>query len=167
MTSSTPASLPDALKQLPGAWQCTGRGSLTWSVFRIYDASLYCADGSSYPDGRYALVLNYLRNLSADQIVAASVMEMQRLANPSDAELQTWTDELHRIMPDVTRGDTLIGVFDGTRGVRFFYNDQPSGEIASAGFAHAFASIWLSEGTRSPTLREALLGASGAHAVQQ
>ncbi len=126
----------------------------------MYDASLYYADGSGYPDGRYSLVLRYLRNLSADQIVAASAMEMKRISDPDDELLQQWADALERIMPDVVKGDVLVGVFDAAQGVRFFYNDTPCGQIDSPEFARAFAAIWLSESTRSPALRHGLLGGS-------
>lgn len=124
----------------------------------MYDAMLFVGDDQGFPLGRYALALHYLRNLSADQIVAASAMEMARLSSATEAEIHDWTTALQVIMPDIKNGDRLLGVFDAKKGVTFFYNDVACGEIASPGFAEAFGSIWLSEGTRSPALRVALLG---------
>lgn len=159
-TTTPPSALPHVLAHQGGHWRLIGSATLTWSVFRMYDASLYYADEYGYPNGRYSLVLHYLRNLSADQIVAASAMEMKRISNPDDEVLRQWTNTLEQIMPDVIKGDVLVGVFDAAKGVRFFYNDVACGQIDSPEFARAFAAIWLSESTRSPSLRHGLLGRS-------
>jgi hypothetical protein len=150
--------LPAALADASAAWRRVGEGTLTWSVFRMYDAYLYAIGETFYPNGRFALELAYLRSLPSHQIVAASSMEMERLAAPPASLLAEWTAGLEGFIPDVENGDRLLGIFDGGTGVRFFYNDKFCGEIPSAQFAHAFAAIWLDERSRSASLRASLFG---------
>jgi hypothetical protein len=146
------------LTGIPGPWRNVGQGVLTWSVFRMYEARLLAVGEDFYPGGTFALELTYLRNLPADQIVAASALEMERLAAPDVETLAQWSDVLQRVLPDVKKGDRLLGVFIAGFGVRFFNNDTLCGELPSDDFSRAFASIWLSPDTRSPSLRAALLG---------
>jgi hypothetical protein len=153
-------AVPAALVTTDG-WRRVGRGTLTWSAFRLYDAYLYAIDDAFYPNGRFALELAYLRSMPAHQIVAASSMEMERLAFPAADVLAEWTAALEAFIPDMESGDRLVGVFDGSAGVRFFYNDEFCGEIASAQFARAFAAIWLDERSRSAALRASLFGIRG------
>jgi hypothetical protein len=40
---------------------------------------------------------------------------------------------------------------------RFFFNEQPIGEIDDPAFARAFFAIWLDPRTSEPSLRSALL----------
>ncbi|MYZ46057.1 chalcone isomerase family protein [Schauerella aestuarii] len=149
-----------ALTGIAGPWREVGQGVLTWSVFRMYEARLLAVGDDFYPGGTFALELTYLRNLPADQIVAASALEMERLASPDAEMLADWSDVLQSVLPDVKKGDRLLGVFIAGFGVRFFNNDVLCGELPSDAFARAFASIWLSPETRSPSLRAALLGSS-------
>lgn len=163
------APLPQALVDAcPGPWCVQGQGLFTWSVFRVYRAALHVQgepalnpqtvlSGEAPP---YALDLNYLRNVSADQIVQTSVQEMERLCDVDQDRLASWGEQLRAILPDVTLGDRLIGLFRPGRGVSFFGRDQELGHIEDAAFAVAFAAVWLDEETRAPALRAALLGSA-------
>lgn len=138
-------------------WAVCGSGVLTWSVFRLYRATLY-APGSFDPGRPYAIDLNYLRRITADQIVTASVSEIERLRAPGASDLALWRDALAALIPDVTLGGRLVGVFIPDQGVVFYSATQRLGEIPDARFAEAFGAIWLDPQTRSPTLRLAMLG---------
>jgi hypothetical protein len=152
------APLPQAmLDQFPGQWRLHGQGLFTWSVFRVYRAALHVQGESFNPSEPYALDLNYLRNVSADQIVQTSIQEMRRLHSCDEASLARWEEQLQAILPDVSLGDRLIGVFNAN-GVSFFSRDAALGQIDDAAFAEAFAAVWLDEQTRAPALRAKLLG---------
>ncbi len=153
--------LPKVLAdQFPGKWKVQGKGLFTWSVFRVYRMALH-ACGVFNPEKPYALDLNYLRNVSAEQIAQASVQEMQRISGVSEAQAQSWGEQLLAILPDVRLGDRLIGVFSPGTGVWFCNADRALGVIQEPEFAAAFSAIWLDPQTRAPKLREHLLGLAG------
>lgn len=157
------APLPLALRErYEGDWHLCGQGLFTWSVFRVYRAALHAQAERFDPQGRFALDLNYLRNVSAEQIAQTSVQEMQRLAGVDSQTAQIWGEQLQNILPDVGLGDRLIGVFDPGVGVRFYGGQSELGCIADVGFLRAFAAVWLDPDTRAPALRAKLLGLEAA-----
>lgn len=153
------SALPEPLlAAFPGDWHVHGHGLFTWSVFRVYRAALHVQAQGFDPTAIYALDLNYLRNVSADQIVQTSVQEMRRLRNPEAERLVQWSNELNEILPDVALGHRLVGVFVPGIGVTFFSRDAVLGQIEDAAFVDAFAAVWLDEQTRASGLRASLLG---------
>ena len=160
------ASAPDArpeLGALPGA-RLVGQARLTVWGFDVYDARLWAP--ASFSAARFAvsplaLELNYLRNFQATDIAERSLREMRRSQGISDAQAAQWNAELLRVIPDVRKGDRLVGVHRPGLGASFWVNGQASGEIADADFARLFFGIWLSPATSEPRLREALLAVSG------
>jgi hypothetical protein len=165
--------LPAALlSDHPGKWRALGSGIFTWSVFRVYRATLLAVSPTDEveprfdPNQPFALDLHYLRKVAADQIVQASVQEMQRLRNVNRTSLAAWADRLSQIIPDVALGDRLIGLFQPGHGVRFFSGTALLGELAEPAFCDAFAAVWLDPDTKAPTLRAALLGHLPSQAVQ-
>ena len=131
-------------------WKVCGSGVLTWSVFRLYRATLH-APGVFDADRPFAIDLSYLRRIPADQIVERTIDEIRR-----------WQGALSALIPDVSLGSRLIGVFEPDRGVSFYSDAQRLGEVCDPKFAEAFAAIWLDPQTRSPALRAALLGEAHA-----
>ncbi|UOD49754.1 chalcone isomerase family protein [Orrella daihaiensis] len=153
------APLPTALtERFAGDWHVHGQGLFTWSVFRVYRAALHIAGECFAADQIYALDLNYLRNVTAEQIAQTSVDEMQRIADVDAQTAERWGELLVGILPDVKLGDRLIGVFEPGVGVAFFNRDGVLGEIRDPAFVIAFAAVWLDEQTRAPALRAKLLG---------
>jgi hypothetical protein len=149
--------LPLPLVHDPAAWRVGGKGTLTRTALRVYEALLYSTGSDFYPHGRFALELRYLRELSAQAIVSASEDEILRLASPSPEAFSKWMHALSSLIPDVKQGDRILGIFDSEVGVSFYFNDVFCGEVHSPAFARAYASIWLDERTKSPGLRAALL----------
>lgn len=154
-------ALPDALMaQFPGSWQIQGQGIFTWSVFRVYRMAMHVMGG--YDPGKlFALDLNYLRKVTAIQIADASVQEMRRLCETEEADLTRWGDRLRQILPDVSLGDRLIGIFEPDKGVWFYNAHALLGCVEEPAFGPAFAAIWLDPATRAPKLRAQLLGEVG------
>lgn len=165
----SPEALPLALRQrCHGDWVVQGRGLFTWSVFRVYEASLVVQQpltaqaieshfNTLMP---FALDLNYLRNVSAAQIAQTSVAEMIRLCDVDPVRAVQWGEQLCAVLPDVGLGDRLIGLFEPNHAVTFFSNDQYLGGVIEPAFVPAFASVWLNPKTKAPALRAALLNFS-------
>jgi hypothetical protein len=153
------APLPAAVaERFAGDWHVHGQGLFTWSVFRVYRAALHVTGDGFATDQVYALDLNYLRNVSAEQIVQTSVQEIQRIVGVDADTADRWGEQLLDILPDVKLGDRLVGVFEPGVGVSFFSREAALGSIEDPGFVDAFAAVWLDEQTRAPALRTKLLG---------
>ena len=159
MNTSTNDLLPSSLlNDDPCTWTFSGEGVFSWTVFKLYRARLFIS-GARY-DLREPFILDlcYLRTLPAEMIVSASMDEIKRLRNPSAEALQSWSDALIGIVPDVALDDRLVGYFIPGTGVKFYSATDFLGEINDPVFAEGFAAIWLDPETRSTTLRALLLG---------
>ena len=95
-----------------------------------------------------------------DDLVKASVDEIKRLAGSSvsPAQLARWQEQMQQSFVDVQAGTRITGVYLPGQGARFFVGQQLQHEIDDPQFARAFFDIWLDPRTRSPELREQLLG---------
>lgn len=137
-----------------------GRGRLTYFGFEVYDARLWAAPGfraqdlSSQP---FALELAYLRDFASADVAARSILEMRRSADVSESQAKAWTQEMLRVIPDVKKGDRVMGANKPGIGAAFLVNGKPSGEIHDVEFARLFFGIWLSPKTSEPKLRSGLL----------
>jgi hypothetical protein len=170
-TTSPIEALPETvLTRYPGPWAVQGSGLFCWSVFRVYEATLFVQSplkrevlDSQLAHGLdgwhpFVLLLSYLRNVTASQIVSASVNEMISLHDIDPIVATQWGEQLSAVLPDVHLGDRLIGLFEPGHGVSFFANDAFVGRVADERFTAAFAAIWLDSRTKAPGLRNALLG---------
>lgn len=145
--------IPDARK--------TGDGVLRYFGLHIYDAELWTHPGFSavaFTEQPVALRLTYARRLVGRLIAERSDKEISALGLGTEEERARWLDEMTRLFPDVSKGDSLSMLFLPGRGATFFRNDQLLGEIADPAFAQAFISIWLHPETSQPGLRSELIG---------
>jgi hypothetical protein len=151
--------LPEAFKRAcADAWQLSGEGVFSWSVFKLYRARLLTHTGAFDPAKPFLLDLHYLRTLKGEQIVSTSLDEIARLNAITEEQRRKWTQILSDIIPDVGLGDRLLGWFMPGKQVEFFSATQVLGLVQDADFVRMFSAIWLDERTRSPQLRQALLG---------
>lgn len=139
-------------------WQLCGEGVFSWSVFKLYRARLLTQSGAFDPTKPFLLDLHYLRTLKGEQIVSTSIDEIARLNQITHEQRFGWTQALMEMIPDVCLGDRLLGWFTPGVRVEFFSASQDLGLIQDADFVRMFSAIWLDERTRSPQLRQALLG---------
>ena len=154
---------PEVKAALPQA-QLIGKTRLTVFGFQVYDARLWAApgfDAGSYTAQPLALELTYLRDFKALNIAERSIKEMRRSAAISDAQEARWLAEMQRVLPDVKKGDRILGVHKPGTGADFWVNGKPVGEIADPEFARLFFGIWLSPKTSEPQMRSRLLNISG------
>ena len=152
--------LRDALPQS----QLIGKGRLTIWGFQVYDARLWAQAGfaaGSYASQPLALELAYLRDFEAKDVAERSLQEMRRSQAISEAQAARWRAGLLRVIPNVSRGDRILGLHRPGVGAAFWVNGKVSGEIRDAEFARLFFGIWLSPKTSEPKLRDALLAGAG------
>ena len=132
--------------------------------FDVYDARLW-ADPDFQP-GRmanqtFALELAYLRDFNSLDIAQRSISEMGRSASIAEAQANQWIQDMRRVIPDIKKGDRVMGIHRPGVGALFLVNGKTSGEIPDAEFARLFFGIWLSPRTSEPKLRQALLAGAG------
>lgn len=144
---------------VPGA-RMVGEGDMRWMGFRIYTAQLWSADPRIGEREPFALVLSYHRKISREQLVDASLKELQRVAETpiDDKRLARWRAHMSKAFQDVVEGDQLVGVYLPGTGCRFYHRTDLLAEIDDPEFARAFFAIWLAPNTREPDLRRQLLG---------
>ncbi|WP_394205672.1 chalcone isomerase family protein [Shewanella waksmanii] len=138
-----------------------GEGQMSYLFWDVYKAALYSESSryqsldSSYP---LALQIHYLRDIDSDVLIQATQEQWQHLAY-SDEQISRWSEPLNALWPDIQEGDVLTIIVDEQGISDFYHGDEALGTVTNANFGPAFLSIWLSENTTEPELRQALLGA--------
>lgn len=146
--------------QLPGS-RLQGEATMRYFGLRIYHAKLWTLPEfrTTHPTEQpLVLELEYLRDLKGNAIAQRSLEEMRRAGKFTEAQGQRWLNDMQRIFPDVKKGDRISGQHAPGKGVRFWHNNQPAGQIEDAEFARQFFDIWLAPTTSDPGMRLALLG---------
>ena len=140
-----------------------GTARLTVYGFKVYDSRLWVApgfNGENFANQSFGLELDYLRDFRNEAIVERSLTEMQRFGAVTAERASAWRTAMLRVIPDVKKGDRIMGVNAPGEGATFWVNGQRAGDIADAEFARLFFSIWLSPKTSQPKMRTALLAAA-------
>ncbi len=154
-----PSSLTETLQSA----RLAGAGTLRWFGLKIYEARLWVSkrgfDPTRFANEPFVLELRYARSLSGSTIAQASGEEIERLQPVDPQRQQRWLQAMQQIFPVVVVGDRIAGLYRRGRGVRFFLNDQPLGDIDDPAFAKAFFAIWLDPNTAKPDLRAQLISA--------
>ena len=137
-----------------------GTARLTVYGFKVYDSRLWVAPGFSgdnFANQAFGLELDYLRDFQNDAIVERSLTEMQRFGALTTEQVSAWRVAMLRVIPNVKKGDRIMGIHNPGAGATFWVNGQRVGDIADAEFARLFFSIWLSPKTSQPKMRSSLL----------
>ena len=140
-----------------------GKGRLTVWGFQVYDARFWALPSfkpNSISTQPFVLELAYLRDFTSKDTAERSIKEMRRLASINEEQARIWMTAMQRVIPDIQKGDRIMGINQPGIGAQFFVNGKASGEIREAEFARLFFGIWLSPKTSEPKLRDVLL--SGA-----
>ncbi|WP_287496246.1 chalcone isomerase family protein [Pandoraea sp. CB10b_02] len=151
-----------ASREIPAA-HLIGQGSFTRMGFHLYDAALFSGSeriGANWSAHPLVLDLRYARSFKSHTLVQRTLVEMTKLQVATDAERQHWAEQLSRILPDVSAGQHLTGVFLPGDGTRFFSDGKLIGQIAGDAFGRAFFAIWLDPRTSAPDLRAELVSNS-------
>ncbi|CAI8152618.1 MAG: Uncharacterised protein [Pseudidiomarina mangrovi] len=142
------------------AFEQVGQTRLKVLFWSIYDAELWTDSGDYSSFTQRVLRLNYLRSISADDLVDTTGDEWQRLGIELSADHQQWLSELRAMWPDVNEGDCLMLVEDNQGHAEFYNANGSLGRIESAIFTDHFLAIWLAENSRFDDERKQLLGVS-------
>ena len=140
-----------------------GTARLTVYGFKVYDSRLWVAPGFSgdnFSNQAFGLELDYLRDFQNEAIVERSLTEMQRFGTLTTEQTSAWRAAMLRVIPNVKKGDRIMGIHNPGAGATFWVNGQRAGDVADAEFARLFFSIWLSPKTSHPKIRSALLAIS-------
>ena len=154
---------PAELQARMPALTLSGQSTLRFWGFDVYTARLWVAPGfqpQAYERHAFALELVYQRSLSGEDITQRSLTEMRRQPGADPTLLKSWEAGLRAAIPDVRKGDRLIGLHAPGAGTTFLFNGKPSGAMSEANFARLFFGIWLAPETSEPPMRAALLGAA-------
>ena len=150
---------PELLGALP-EHRLQGTARLTVYGFKVYDSRLWVAPGFSgdnFANQAFGLELDYLRDFKNDAIVERSLTEMQRFGSLTAEQVSAWRVAMLRVIPNVKKGDRIVGINVPGEGATFWVNGQRAGDVADAEFARLFFSIWLSPKTSQPKMRSSLL----------
>lgn len=156
-TTAHPPELAGALPQ----HRLLGQSRLAVYGFQVYDSRLWVGPGFNAQDFSsqpFALELAYLRDFKSEAIAERSIAEIRRAAVLDDAQAAAWRQALVRVIPNVKKGDRVVGVHRPGAGASFWVNGKRSGDVDDAEFARLFFGIWLSAKTSQPKMRAALLG---------
>lgn len=137
----------------------TGEGEMNYLFWNLYLAELYQLPQGNVGDFQRntALKITYYKSISSQALVEATSEQWQQLGyNPEN--IQRWLQPLQKIWPDVESGDQLTLLVTSEANSEFYYGDALIGKIKDPTFGQAFLSIWLSEQTSEPALRNQLLG---------
>jgi hypothetical protein len=148
---------------LPQA-RLVGQGRLTFWGLQVYDARLWANPGftaDGFATQPLALELSYLRGFDNQAVAERSISEMRRSAPISDEQAEKWKAAMTSVLPDVKKGDRVMGIHRPGVGASFWVNGKAAGEVRDAAFAKLFFGIWLAPATSEPALRSALLAGAG------
>ncbi|MBX8562611.1 chalcone isomerase family protein [Pseudomonas cichorii] len=153
------SAFADWREALPDS-RVVGSGDFSVFGFRIYTARLWSPAKPFAADAPMALELTYHRAIDREDLVDASIDEIQRISGSavSDQQLSVWRQQMQQSFVDVQPGMKITGVYLPGREARFYVGPKLQHVVQDSEFAKAFFSIWLDPKTRNPDLREQLLG---------
>ena len=135
-----------------------GTSRLTVLWFDIYDATLYSPSGSyNRAQLPLKLSLNYLRDISASQLLDETDKQWRKAAIPP-SKRRLWLAELAKLWPDIEKGQQLSFTQYSNSHGQFHLGSTALGSIRSSGFAQAFIDIWLGPATSYPSEARQLKG---------
>jgi hypothetical protein len=134
-----------------------GSGCVTLLRIKLYDLTVWTKAKHWSWNTTFVLQLKYARNFSRDEIVDASIEEINRVNRLDETTKFQYRKIFENIFPDVKEGDTISAVYSPSNPLIFYYNDTKIGVIKNTDLAHKFLDIWLGNETRDPDLRNSIL----------
>jgi len=137
-----------------------GSGPLHFLWMHPYDGALWTDAPRWSFEKPFALTLFYRTRFSKDELAETSVKEMKRLSELPPETLQKAGKKLEAIFPSVKAGDRISAVYLPPETLHFYYNGTRTGTLTGRELIEPFVGIWLSEDSRIPEFRDAMLGRS-------
>lgn len=138
---------------LPGA-ELRSEAVARYFGLPIYEAQLYTVEGAPFDwNEDFGLRLRYMRNLSQEDLVDATMEEMERLGGALPVR-----ESMKDCFQGVSRGDTYLAVTNGPSRIRFWRNGTQTCTLSYPQITYRFMSIFLGDNTRSRSFTQALRG---------
>lgn len=137
----------ECTRSVPEDFDKVGETRLSVYFWDVYDAILYSPSGNYKKDERQALLLSYLRDIEAEDLIETTREEWQKLRLDS-ASHDEWLQQLGSIWPDIKEGDCLLLVEGKDGSAMFYQGEKLLGTIDDKKFTDQFLAIWLSENSR-------------------
>jgi hypothetical protein len=135
-----------------------GEAKLKVLFWDVYNSSLYSQTGEyqveQFPQ---ALKINYLRDIDAEDLVARTQKEWEKLGIKQET-FTPWISLLAEIFPNINKGDTLLLDVSKDQQSEFYFNGKTIGKITDKNFGPNFLRIWLDENCSYPKVRNKLIG---------
>lgn len=135
-----------------------GQVTFRWLGLPLYRAALFTEEGADFTWQRpMALELAYLRNISRDNLLEATLTELERIEGRKP-DLDSLLGKLRGCFRDVRKGDTFVAVARARDVLSFWLNGRKTCELRHTGVRERFLGIWLSDKSRSASLSRQLRG---------
>lgn len=134
-----------------------GEGAFKVAFWKIYNIELLAPKSTYNPSVPFALKLTYSRKLKGELIAKKSLELIARQGVEDEILLERWEQELIELIPNVEKGDELLGV-KTEKGMQVYFNNELLSSTDERHLADYFFNIWLGEDTTKPNLRKKLLG---------
>jgi hypothetical protein len=139
----------------------TGEARGTFLTVPLFDAALWTAGTRPFSWSEpFALSLTYRRGFSADTLVWASMMEMNRIRALDPATETAVEAKLSQCFRAVGANDRITALSETPDRTTFFLNGQRTCTLEAPGFRRNFFSIWLDPAARDPAGAARLRGES-------
>lgn len=139
----------------------TGEARGTFLTIPLFDAALWTPGTQPFSWSEpFALSLTYRRGFSADLLVWASMMEMNRIRALDPATEAAVEAKLAQCFRAVGANDRITALSETPDRTTFFLNGQPTCSLEQEGFRRNFFSIWLDPASRDPSGAARLRGGS-------
>ncbi len=170
MTRPLPAAeiegvkLPDAVEVGGRELQLNGTALLKRLLFRIYVVALYLpapaheAEAVVTPDVPKALILQFQRAVSRDQLVTALEGDFARNAGEKGKRAKSQITKLLSAIKDMKKGDRLTFTYEPGKGSTIRMTDGTTATFEGKDFADSFLLIYVGPSPPKEELKRRLLG---------
>ena len=157
-----PAAVIEAIGATGGA-PLARVGQVTYRklFFTVYHATLWAPNGKYNPKKPYALQIEYARDIDQATLVDAVASDVIAHEQPDEPTQAAWRENLNEVLPGVTEGQELIGVYIPGQRASLYFNGKRYSTMKDKRLANAFFGIWLSD-KADPSLREPLTNTAKA-----
>ncbi|MDC1383093.1 chalcone isomerase family protein [Candidatus Puniceispirillum sp.] len=153
-----PANAADGWRaELPDL-KLVGSGKLKVFFMDIYKLRLYSPNGRYSSEDNFVLEFEYLKPVSKNTIVDASISELSKLYDVSFEQKTLWRGILNRGLSDMEAGEMAAVTFTKPGTIKFYSRGEMQASFNNPKFKEYFASIWLGKRTSRPNLKKQLLG---------
>jgi hypothetical protein len=152
-----PGALPPAvISDAPGIHPLGHGKHAVWGI-TVYSATLWVVGRTWTLKQPHAMELESGRSIPADSLVKAAVDEMRDLKLGDRTQVQTWSGEMRKVLPNLKKGDKLVIFCPASGKTIVFVDDRETGEVDDTSLCPAVMNIWLHPAASKSDLRRSLL----------